>query len=159
MSQAADPMARQVVLEGTVSAGVTVELVTSGGAAIPVTGSHAAATVALASGDEAPLGSREVEEGTYPAVRLTFTRAEVELTVPLPHPGGGAGQLSVAVDLSGGPAVIEVPIEIEVVEDETTTLRIDLNTSEWVPLADPVTGLVSRQSFSAAVAVEAEAPR
>ena len=155
----AEAAAALVALEGSVSVDAAATIVTAGGVAIPVTGPDATASLALGSGDEAPLGRETVEAGSYPLVRVAFRRVEVTLAVPLPLPSGGEGSLSIAVDLSAGPLLLTVPVTVEVADDETTTLRVDLNSAAWLSQADPVTGIVSRGAFAAAVGVEAVAPR
>jgi hypothetical protein len=140
---------QQVVeLGGSISADVAVALTTAAGGSVAVTPASASGTVGIGEGDRAQLGDEIVEVGVYPGVRFTFTRVEAALAA-------GAGlPLSIEVDLSGGPLVVELPVQV-VVRDESedvfTALDLDLNGAVWLVLADPATGLVGREAFAAAV--------
>jgi hypothetical protein len=146
------PAATQQVVdvEGRVSADVAVALLDADGDAVPVTSSAATGEVRIASSESSQLGYERVLVGVYPAVRLTFTRVEVELDA------GPVGS-SIEVDL-GTPLVVEVPVQLRVRRDDLTRIEVDLNAALWLPLADPVTGVVARAAFANAVGVRVTNP-
>lgn len=148
MTLAPTGSAQQLLPEGTLSTDLSVELVTASGAAIPITIGLTTGTVGVASGDRAELGLREVEVDVYPRVRITFTRVEAELSA-----GSGLAPLTVRVQLGSTPLTMEVPLEVAVRKDELSVVEVDLNAAVWLPMADPVTGLVPRAAFEAAVDV------
>ena len=104
MSLAPTGSARQLLPEGTLSADLSVELLTASGAAMPISNGVTTATVGIASGDRDELGVREVEVDVYPRVRITFTRIEAELSA-----GSGLAPLTVRVQLGSTPLTMEVP--------------------------------------------------
>ena len=54
--------------------------------------------------------------------------------------------------------MVEREVAVAVQRDETTTVQLDLNGGAWIALADPLTGLVGREAFAAALTVEAVGP-
>lgn len=153
MSRSASGSAQIVDIEGSVSADVSVALMTPGGSERPITTGDVTGSVRIGSVDRFLLGRRKVETGRHPSVRVTFTRVQAQLETAVLGPGGLALPLAIEVDLSGQPLVVEVPLEVVIREDETTTVEIDLNAAAWLILADPSTGLVPRAAFASAVEV------
>lgn len=155
MSRSLSPGLDPVDLEGTITVEAGVEVLSQVGPPIEVTARDGEGTTEIGAGNRADLGRvEEVPVGVYPAVRLTFSRISIGLT------GGGVipDHLSLEVDLSAGPIVVEMPVGVEVLDGELTTIVVDLNAHDWLTLADPVTGLIPPAAVESALTIGVDVP-
>lgn len=141
-------------LEGRVATTATLHLVSESGRVVAVAPAAATATVEIASGEVAALGTADVEAGRYVRARFAVERVEAEVTGGItlggtPLPGSVRVQVAESV-------VVDAPIELTVEEGGEHAVVLDLNALAWLLLADPATRLVPAAAFLAAVEVRVE---
>lgn len=145
-----------VDIEGMVTADLSVALITSGGASVPVTADPVTGGVRIGSTDRPRVDHNLVDVGSYVAVRVSFRRVEAQVVNGILGSGGQILPLTLRVDLSGQPLVVDAPVAVEVRKDGLATVELDLNAAAWLVLADPVTGIVPRAAFANALQVKVD---
>jgi len=129
--------------QGTVSFDATVEVIATPGGS-ELAGSALNTTVRLDGHDTTLVARGRVPEGSYTAVRVTFTRVTANVTS-----GPVIGGINVVVPAGG--IVVERPVSLGGPEEDVRVL-LDLDASAWLFAATPATG-VAAAAFQNAVKI------
>ena len=152
LAPAGGPLATHIAgrAQGTVTFDATVEVIAAPGGAQPAGGS--AGEVVRLDGHDTTLVARvRVPEGSYTAVRVTFTRVTANVTSGLVIGGINlTGQVNVAAPAGG--IVVERPVSLGGPEEDVRVL-IDLDASAWLLAATPATRVVAATAFQNAVKI------
>lgn len=125
---------------GDIRATLEVEIQGPDGQWISLTGGLQEATVDISGTVEADLGTRSLDPGLYPRIRVRFTgmRAEVESGLPVPGPA------TIDVDFGGaGSATAERELNLDLSEDQSVEILVDLNSTQWLMAADFARNIVA----------------
>ena len=138
-------------IEGTLNLRVQLFLLRAPGQWIELT--HGIQTIALSIQDPAPVAvaRTDVPAGPYGAVRTVFRSvvANVERGLEV---DGEAITGRILVDLSGRDRLqVETALDIDIVEETSSTLVVDLHTTRWLRRLDRVRRDVAHEDFEGAI--------
>jgi hypothetical protein len=97
----------------------------------------------------------EVEVGLYDQMRIVFTDIRVDVTDGLIINGVPVvGQ--VRVELKDVSLTVTRPLNLNIAENESVFLLMDLNAETWLQAVDPVLLVIAEEVFADAVGVEVQ---
>jgi hypothetical protein len=142
-----------LALEGGVTVGLRVFLLTPEGGVQEISGGPREVTVDVQGSLPETLGAVSIPDGVYAATRIEFHRVEAEVTGLLDSEGTPLAGL-IRVDFEGEEVlVVDRPLSVAVDEGTRLVLTVHLRSDAWLGQVDPETLLVPAGAFQAAVAI------
>jgi hypothetical protein len=125
---------QQQMVDGTLTLGVQVFVLTGSGRTVEVTNGVQELVMPLSGSAPFVLARRELASGAYAAIRTVFVSVVAQVEgglvvdgVPIRGP--------VTVDLgSDGRIVVDTPLDLRIEEDLETRIKVDLHTTRWIRL-------------------------
>jgi hypothetical protein len=138
-------------VEATVTVGLQVFLDGGAEGSVELTSGVQTQTVPAQGAAATKIAEQRVAAGVYTRARVIFTRVEADVRSGLVI-GGVPIVGIVRVSASAqDPIVVERQVQIEVREEGTAQLLVDLNAPVWLATASPGGNAVSRTAFAGAV--------
>ena len=128
--------------EGELEMEFLLALVTEGGGTVALTTDEARVRVRFPREPESEVVTRTVPADRYTALRVTFTEIEVEVEAGLVVDGVPVAG-PVEVELEDEALVVDVPLELDLDDDEAAELLVDMNATGWLAAVDPEMKTVS----------------
>jgi hypothetical protein len=142
-----------IQVDASVTTDVRVYLESDGDGEIELTSGVQSVVVGTTGSSELKVAARRLDAGTYVRARVVFSRADADVRSGLTI-GGLAITGTVRVGISTqNPVEVEKTVNLQLEEDGTAAILIDLNATTWLLATSPVDRTVARTAFASAVEI------
>lgn len=142
-----------VAIDATVTVGAQVFLDGGPEGRVELTSGVQTVSTPAQGAADVKIADASVAAGLYTTVRVVFTRVEADVRSGLTVGGvpiTGVVRVSASAQ---DPIAIERSLRVEVAENGSAAVLVDLNTPVWLATTTPGTNVVARGAFTSAVAV------